>query len=200
MNRLLQLTVLFCLCWMLPSQSVGQPRYSVPGKVYTSLEKALLEPDSVVVLKLRRNKLDSIPPEVFRFKNLRELDLGNNRITRIPANIGELEKLEILNLERNALVTIGKEIGTLRRLRYLDLGMNQIQALPFEVGKLINLEYLQIWGNEITALPNSVSKLENLRWLDMRSIILTTSERESIFDLVPSATEVLLSPDCNCGK
>ena len=178
----------------------AQPRYALEGKVYTNLKHALEEPDSVQIVRLRRKKLESFPTEVFQFKNLRELDLGNNRITEIPANVGELEKLEILNLERNKIKVVGKEIGQLRRLRYLDLGMNQIEALPHEIGKLINLEYLQIWGNEITAIPESVVKLESLRWLDMRAIILTPSERANIMDLVGSKTEVLLSPDCNCGK
>jgi Leucine-rich repeat (LRR) protein len=67
------------------------------------------------------------------------------------------------------------------------------------MGKLINLEYLQIWGNEITALPASMEKLENLKYLDMRTIILTTSERENLKDMFPQ-TEILVSPDCNCGK
>lgn len=178
----------------------AQPKYAMKGKVYTNLKLAMAEPDSVHILRLRRKKLDAFPTEVFQFKNLQELDLGNNRITEIPANIGELEKLEILNLERNKIKVVGKEIGRLRRLRYLDLGMNQIEALPHEIGKLINLEFLQIWGNEITAIPGSVVKLESLRWLDMRAIILTPSERANILDLVGSKTEVLLSPDCNCGK
>lgn len=186
--------LLFC-----PPGIMAQPEYHVEGKVYTSLEKALTEPDSVVRLKLRRKGYDTFPPEIFKFKNLKELDLGNNKISSIPPNIGELENLEILVLERNKFTAVGKEIGTLRRIRYLDFGMNNILALPHEMGKLINLEFLQIWGNEITALPASMEKLENLKYLDMRTIILTTSERENLKDMFPQ-TEILVSPDCNCGK
>lgn len=186
-------------CILFPLGMIAQPEYHVEGKVYTSLEKALSEPDSVVRLKLRRKGYETFPPEIFKFKNLKELDLGNNRISSIPPNIGELEKLEILVLERNKFTAVGKEIGTLRRIRYLDFGMNNIEALPHEMGKLINLEFLQIWGNEITALPASMEKLENLKWLDMRTIILTTSERQNLTDMFPQ-TEILVSPDCNCGK
>jgi hypothetical protein len=77
--------------------------------------------------------------------------------------------------------------------------MNSVQALPFEIGKLSNLEFLQIWANEVTALPRSMEKLHKLRWLDMRTILLTASEREGITDMFPDAT-ILLSPDCNCGR
>jgi hypothetical protein len=77
--------------------------------------------------------------------------------------------------------------------------MNSVQALPFEIGKLSNLEFLQIWANEVTALPRSMEKLHKLRWLDMRTILLTASEREDITDMFPDAT-ILLSPDCNCGR
>lgn len=187
------------ICAILPIGLIAQPEYHVEGKIYTSLEKALSEPDSVVILKLRRKGYEAFPMEVFKFKNMKELDLGNNKISSLPSNIGELENLEILNLERNKFTSVGKEIGSLRRIRYLDFGMNSIQALPHEMGNLINLEFLQIWGNEITALPRSMEKLENLKWLDMRTIILTTSEREELQEMFPQ-TEILLSPDCNCGK
>lgn len=177
----------------------AQPDYMLKLKCFTSLEKALEMPDSVVCLKLRRNGLTEFPNEIFKFKNLRQLDLGNNKISSIPANIGDLEKLEVLNLERNKFVMLSKSIGDLHALRYLDLGMNAVQALPFEIGELRNLEFLQIWANEVTALPRSMEKLHKLRWLDMRTILLTASEREEIIDMFPDAT-ILLSPDCNCGR
>ena len=177
----------------------AQPDYTLKLKCFTSIEKALEMPDSVFCLKLRRKGLTEFPTEIFRFKNLRQLDLGNNKIAAIPDNIGELKKLEVLNIERNKLVILSKSIGDLPSLRYLDLGMNSIQALPFEIGKLGNLEFLQIWANEVTALPRSMEKLHKLRWLDMRTILLTASEREDIIDMFPDAN-ILLSPDCNCGR
>jgi leucine-rich repeat protein SHOC2 len=191
--------LLIFLAIQIPDLLQAQPEYALKGKQFTSLEKALQQPDSVVRLKLRRKGYTEFPNEIFLFKNLRELDLGNNKISKLPARLGELSQLEILNLERNKFVTITKEIGSLTQLRCLDLGMNQILALPYEMGNLSNLEMLQIWANEITALPPSMAKLSKLKWLDMRTIILTPSEREDIIDLFPD-TEILMSPDCNCGR
>lgn len=182
-----------------PGTGFSQPEYTIPGVLYTRLDKALQHPDSVFRLRLRGKRLDKFPEEIARFKHLRELDLSNNRITQLPPWIGQLEQLEILRLGRNRLSGIGKEVTRLKQLKYLDLGMNQIEALPFEIGELSALEFLQVWGNELTALPESITRLEHLRWLDMRNIILTDSERESILELLPH-TEVLLSAGCNCGK
>lgn len=177
----------------------AQPSYKAEGKVFTDLEKAMLQPDSVFRLKLRRRGYTEIPQDVFLFKNLKELDLGNNRIILIPSEIVKLQKLEILILERNRLTSVSKEAGELKALRYLDLGLNKIVALPAEISELENLEFLQIWGNELTVLPPTLSKLEKLKWLDMRAIILSPEERNDITELVPGA-QVLLSPECNCGK
>jgi Leucine-rich repeat (LRR) protein len=199
MTRLIALYL--CFSWMLLAApaAFAQPDYELPGYVFTNLKKALASPDSVVRLKLRRKGFKEIPPEVFQFPNLQELDLGSNKITQLPTNIAQLKNLKILRLNRNKIQVVGKELGELTDLIYLDLGRNQIQALPFEIGKLKKLEFLQIWGNEITMLPESINDLSALKWLDMRAILLTDSEREELLEQLPQ-TEVLISPGCNCGK
>ena len=181
------------------NQVYSQPDYSTQGKVFTNLAQALMQPDSVFRLKLRRKGYKQIPAEVFNFKNLRELDLIGNRIERIPNEISSLPQLEILRLGSNQIEVVGQEIGGLIKLRYLDLGKNRIQALPFEIGELSNLEFLQIWGNEITLLPESIQNLNKLKYLDMRAILLTDSEREDVFEQLPQ-TEIFISSGCNCGK
>ena len=181
------------------NQVYSQPDYSTQGKVFTNLAQALMQPDSVFRLKLRRKGYKQIPAEVFNFKNLRELDLIGNRIERIPNEISSLPQLEILRLGSNQIEVVGQEIGGLIKLRYLDLGKNKIQALPFEIGELSNLEFLQIWGNEITLLPESIQNLNKLKYLDMRAILLTNSEREDVFEQLPQ-TEIFISSGCNCGK
>jgi len=192
------LTLLTIFGGFLP-EVVAQPSYKAEGKVFTDLEKAKQQPDSVFKLKLRRRSYTEIPQDVFLFRNLRELDLGNNRIVLIPSEINKLQKLEFLVLERNRLTSVSQQVGELKSLRYLDFGLNKIASLPKEIGNLANLEFLQIWGNELTVLPPNLSKLEKLKWLDMRAIILSPTERDEITELVPGA-QVLFSPECNCGK
>lgn len=197
----LKFAIFLCLGLMVFAvpQAIAQPDYELTGTLYTSLKDAMASPDSVTRLKLRRKGLTEIPPEIFNFPNLQELDLGSNKIQSLPSNFGELNNLKILRLNRNKISVVGKEIGSLSNLIYLDLGRNQIQALPFEIGNLKKLEFLQIWGNEITMLPESINDLTALKWLDMRAILLTDSEREDLLEQLPQ-TEVLISPGCNCGK
>ncbi len=191
---------LFLSIFIVLANSVySQPDFTTQGKVFTSLSQALMQPDSVFRLKLRRKGYKEIPAEVFNFKNLRELDLIGNKIQRIPNEISSLPQLEILRLGSNKIEVVGKEIGSLINLRYLDLGKNEIQALPFEIGELSNLEFLQIWGNDITLLPESIQNLDKLKYLDMRAILLTDSEREDVLEQLPQ-TEIFISPGCNCGK
>ena len=191
--------LLFFTLLTLVNQAKGQPEYSTSGRVFTNLTQALMQPDSVFRLKLRRKGYKEIPAEVFNFKNLKELDLIGNKIKRIPSEINNLSQLEILRLGNNEIEVIGKEISSLSKLKYLDLGKNNIQALPFEIGELSSLEFLQIWGNDITLLPESIQNLNKLKYLDMRAILLTDSEREDVLEQLPQ-TEVFISPGCNCGK
>lgn len=191
--------ILFCFLLALINEAKGQPEYSTSGKVFTNLTQALMQPDSVLRLKLRRKGYKKIPAEVFNFKNLKELDLIGNKIKRIPNEISNLPHLEILRLGNNEIEVIGRELSNLHKLRYLDLGKNNIQALPFEIGELSSLEFLQIWGNDITQLPESIQNLNKLKYLDMRAILLTDLEREDVLEQLPQ-TEVFISPGCNCGK
>jgi len=171
----------------------------VEGKVFSSIKKAMLQPDSVFRLKLRRKGYHEIPVEIFNFKNLKELDLGGNKIIQIDPKIGLLLNLEILKLGRNRIQLIPTSIAKLNRLKYLELGLNKINALPEEMKTMQSLEFLQIWGNELTIVPEPLSKMPQLKWLDMRAIILTETEKEDILNDFPQV-KVLLSPGCNCGK
>jgi len=178
---------------------IAQPEYVVNGEVFTSLKKAMLLPDSVFRLKLKRKGYREIPVEIFNFKNLKELDLGGNKIIQIDPKIELLTKLEILKLNRNQIQLVPTAIAKLNSLKYLDLGLNKINALPEEMKTMQSLEFLQIWGNELTVIPEPLSKMPKLKWLDLRAIILTETEKEDILNDFPQVN-VLLSEGCNCGK
>ena len=191
--------IVFSLLLISGISAFAQPEYKVKGRIFTSIKKAMLEPDSVVRLKLKRKGYKEIPSEIFYFKNLKELDLGGNKIKNIDPKIGQLSKLEILKLNRNQIELIPTSISKLDSLKYLDVGLNKINALPEEMKTMLSLEFLQIWGNELTVIPEPISKMPNLKWLDMRAIILTETEKEDIQNDFPQV-KILFSPGCNCGK
>ncbi|XP_054837106.1 leucine-rich repeat-containing protein 40 isoform X2 [Eublepharis macularius] len=78
--------------------------------------------NSLCVLELRDNKLESLPDEITLLQGLERLDLSNNDISRLPYNLGNLPQLKFLALEGNPLRTIRRDVlhkGTQEILKYL---------------------------------------------------------------------------------
>lgn len=168
-------------------------------KVYKSL-KGIRHPEDVYVLKLTFKRLKSIPPAVFTYTNLRELDLGCNFIDSVPPEIANLKHLEKLNLERNWLHYLPEEIGDLENLKLLDASRNPLQELPENMGQLKRLEKLVLWSTGITELPPTFVALDGtLTLIDLRECYLTEEQMESICTLIPSVKK-LWTIGCNCGK
>ena len=88
------------------------------------------------VMNLYGYKLTSIPMELFKFKDMKELNLSHNQLTSIPPELGQLVNLKILWLSYNQLTSIPKELGELRNLRiYID--NNPIDYLPPPIQRLL---------------------------------------------------------------
>src|ERR1041385_8569397 len=94
--------------------------------LYTNLKKALEEPEKVTRLKLSKERLRAIPPEVFLFPNLKELDLSKNKIEEVTDSIGLLVNLVSLNLSNNKLTALPASIGKLKDLKMLYAARNEI--------------------------------------------------------------------------
>lgn len=170
-----------------------------PDKVYKSLDE-VSNPEDVYVLKLRWKRLKTIPPEVFSFVNLRQLDLSNNRIDTIPSDIANLAHLETLDLSRNALSYLPIEVGLLGELQDLDLSRNPLVELPESMAYLPKLQKLTLWSTNIYRLPESFAALDVvLRVIDLRSCQLTLTDQEAITALLPSVKR-LWDQACNCQR
>src|SRR5947207_1790037 len=63
--------------------------------IFNDLNEALQNPDRVYRLSLHGKKLKVFPNEIFKFKNLQELDLSKNRIDSVPEGIGTLTNRKI---------------------------------------------------------------------------------------------------------
>lgn len=166
--------------------------------VHYSIADGLKNPDSVFVLVLRRNKLTEFPQEIFKFKNLNELDISRNKIVLIPRDIGTLTYLADFNISKNKLKTLPPDIGKLKDLKRLIIFQNNIAYLPSEIGGLESLEYLDMWGNEVETLPPEMGNLKNLQKLDMRVIEMSDTRQKEYHELMPN-TNILFSNSCDCG-
>jgi Leucine-rich repeat (LRR) protein len=168
-----------------------------PGE-YTSMEDALTNPDGVKILDLHKKKLEEFPVEIFKFKNLEELNLAKNKIKIIPPEIKSLTKIKILNLSRNKLTVFPAELCALTNLDSLIINENEITELPKEIKNLQKLSYFDMWGNYVTVFPDEISQLKNtLKVLDLRVIGINEKGQEEISQLLPY-TKIYFSTSCNC--
>ena len=117
------------------------------------------------VMDLRNCKLTSVPMELLKFKDMKELYLDNNQLTSIPKEIGQLINLKKLNLGFNQLTSIPPEIGQLINLKELWLYNNELTSIPPEIGQLVNLRYLSLSYNQLTSIPPEIGQLVNLQEL-----------------------------------
>lgn len=164
---------------------------------FTSIQEALKQPEKVVKLELRRNKLKEVPPEVFLFKNLQYLDLSKNSIKVLPPEIDSLQALQILILKKNDLVTLPKQIGHLKNLIVLDVSQNDLVTLPPQIGDLENLEVLELWDNDLGDFPEQMAYLFKLKELYLQSILIDEDEQQRIKGMLPK-TNIHFSPSCKC--
>jgi Leucine-rich repeat (LRR) protein len=168
-------------------------------KAFTNLEQALKEPEKVIKLVLRRDKLKTFPPEIFQFTNLQYLDLSKNDIKEIPYQISSLKDLQYFAISRNHLIELPAQIGELTNLYYLNANQNDLYGIPPEIGKLVKLRNLDLWDNNIGELPDEIKNCTALKIVDLRAIMIKDSEQTRI-QLLLKHTKVHFSPYCNCQQ
>lgn len=166
--------------------------------VYKNLQQALVNPDQVYILELKRLKGDEFPMEILQFKNLESLNLSKNSFRYVPEEIGQLKKLRYLNLSKNNLKRLPYSIGELTNLEQLIVNQNVIEELPKSIGNLKKLEFLDLWSNEIDHFPDEISQCESLKIIDMRGILMPDNKQADLKAKAPQA-KIHLTPGCNCG-
>lgn len=164
---------------------------------FTSIQQAIKQPEKVVKLILRKQKLKEFPKEILLFKNLQYLDLTKNSIKELPHGIDSLHNLEVLILSKNDLEQLPKEIGRLKMLRNLNVNQNELTSLPPEIGNLDNLEFLDLWSNNIDTFPEQIGNLSKLKVMDLRVIMIDEEEQQHLQGLLPK-TKIFFSPGCRC--
>ncbi len=191
--------LLFNNCFLLHAQNYQKGLSETDLKMYTSIEEAMLNPDSVKYLSLKHKKLRIIPKEVFLFKNLEVLDISKNKLEEIPEDIEKLVKLREISVANNSLTTLPIQIGKLVQLKKIIAYQNNIALLPTTIGNLKNLELLDLWSNEIESFPEEIKALKQLKFVDLRGIMLTDEQKANIKSLLPNA-QIEFSMGCNCLK
>ncbi len=191
------------LLWLCPEAGFSQ---SIPlldslsldtARIYTDLAQALKEPDNVIRLSLRKQKLKEMPLEILKFRNLQYLDLSKNNIKELPAEIGELKNLQYFSIMKSDLEIFPPELGKLTNLKWLVMNQNEMILIPPQIGNLINLEYLDLWSNNLDHFPEELKNLKKLKTLDLRVILISDQDQARIAALLPE-TKIYFSANCNC--
>ena len=166
---------------------------------FTSIEAAMKNPEQVIKLELRKNKLKVFPPEILKMVNLQYLDLSKNNIKELPPEIEVLKNLQYLSLSKNKLDYLPMTIGELTNLYYLNANQNDLYSLPSTIGNLTNLKNIDLWSNNIDKFPTEMQNLKYLQVLDLRVIIIPDAEQARLQALLPQ-TKIHFSPYCKCQQ
>jgi len=133
---------------------IGQ--FTITDKIehtFYSLEKALIQPDSVYELYLNQKGYKKFPTSIFKFRNLVVLDLSNNSIDEIPVEIATLKRLNTLNVSHNIIEVLPDELFTNLLLSQIDANFNKIKNIPISIANAKALNYLSLSNNDIIIVP-----------------------------------------------
>ncbi|WP_210643750.1 protein kinase [Pseudomonas sp. Tri1] len=143
--------------------------------------------DSLEILNLSGNQLDSLPDDLHRLSRLRVLFCSDNRFTELPEALGRCAALTMVGfkanrIERvtaaalppqlrwliltdNCISQLPDELGHRPPLQKLMLAGNRLRQLPASLGQCHRLELLRIAANQLTELPQELLALPSLSWL-----------------------------------
>jgi Leucine-rich repeat (LRR) protein len=161
-------------------------------------EEALkLDPKNVTSLDCSGQKWDSLPMEIFQFRNLKDLDLSKNKFSTLPQAFQIFDQLEKLNLGRNKFENFPLVICQLLLLKTLHLDRNQITLLPEQIADLQALEYLDLYANGIEQFGEGIFLLPALQVLNIEGVMYGTVFAKQLKARLPQ-TKVLIDPPCKC--
>ncbi|MCU0341525.1 MAG: leucine-rich repeat domain-containing protein [Spirosomaceae bacterium] len=182
--------------------TVGLLRQTPKGdSTINTIEQALAttRPDTVKVLALNQLELKAVPYElIYKFANMKELNLAANELTRVQLDFTRLPKLrqlwlnnnlltedslqlspnktlKILNIQGNRFVDVPATVRQCKRLTSLWLGYNKLTQLQNgSFRRLRRLQDINLYSCELQSLPKGIAKLKRLEVLDVYYNSLTT--------------------------
>lgn len=171
-----------------------------PKVAWLTLEEAReLNPDSVLHLNLSKAKLPGgeLPEEIFRYTNLKSLNLRGLKLTVLPEKISLFKQLTLLDIGKNKIDKIPPFVCKLEQLEIFVAHKNLFDHLPYCFGNLSKLRYIDLWDTPILDLPESMENIERLEYIDMQGINLNPERQAKLKSRFPNV-KFELDPPCNC--
>lgn len=129
--------------------------------------------DTLEVLNLSQNQLDSLPDDLPRLRKLRILFASENRFRHLPGVIGNCPQLTMVGFKSNQIETMDA-VAFPESLRWLILTDNRIRQLPGTLGRCTGLQKLMLAGNQLSDLPDEMRACVNLELLRLAANNFTT--------------------------
>lgn len=167
-------------------------------RVYKSMEEAMVNPDQVYVLNLKKSKLDKLPEGLEKLINLNKLVLSKNNLDKLPESITKLPFLQIIDISKNDFDVLPAQICRCTNLIELSMSVNNIGGFPACIGNLTKLEYIDAFSNNLMVFPPEMAQLTNLREIDLRVISIPDDIQKKVYEMLPNA-KIRFSNDCGCG-
>lgn len=117
--------------------------------------------DSLEILNLSDNRLNSLPADLSRLTKLKVIFLSNNDFEEVPAVLADCPSLSMVGFKSNRIRVLGENILPLG-LRWLILTDNQLEKLPKSIGRLESLQKLMLAGNQLRSIPDEMAACQNL--------------------------------------
>lgn len=117
--------------------------------------------DSLEILDLSNNRLNSLPDDFKQLTNLKAAFFFNNQFEEIPEVLAQCPQLSIIGFKSNRIRRVSASALS-PMIRWLTLTDNQIEQLPPEIGTLNKLQKLMLAGNRLRSLPDEMAACQNL--------------------------------------
>ncbi|NBB19319.1 hypothetical protein GVN20_08140 [Runella sp. CRIBMP] len=140
--------------------------------VISSLEAAhsTTRPDTVKILALNQLELMTVPDVIYRFTNMKELNLSFNELKNVSIDISRLPKLQQIWLNNNQLTDSNLQLTKNKTLRILNIQGNQFTNIPAAVKNCRRLKSLWMGYNNLTTLnQRSFTKMRRLQDINLYS-------------------------------
>lgn len=120
--------------------------------------------DSLEVLDLSGNQLDTLPDDLHRLHRLKILFASRNPFSTLPTALGQCQQLEMVGFKACRIQQVPAD-SLPPRLRWLILTDNHIEQLPASLGQRPWLQKLMLSCNRLRTLPDlsACHRLELLR-------------------------------------
>lgn len=181
--------------WILLNSSAIAQIETFPIYDWAELKKC--NPDTIYGISLEKLKLDKVPKDLERFKNLRHLNLGKNKLTELPDFIGKMNFLEQLDLSKNKFEIFPLEICRLENLQTLSANRNYFERIPDCIEYCAQLEEVDLWDTPVVYFPVTMQKLKKLKKLDLQGVRYNLKFQENLKMQLPWTIIQFDSP-CNC--